>query len=205
MKETTRVLLLLTLAALFLSCSSDNPTDSSETVIWPLAVGNEWRGDLIFYQNGQADSIEQLDYVIISDTTIANEVWYGLGARTSDGIGAEATSFLANRHTGLWRMSMNPRTRTLSEPRLWLLYPARVGDEYEIDETIPTKVVSVSKKIRTRDGTFNCINYKYMLDQGYSYVYVAPGVGIVGAESNRFGTESDPPELGWRLTKVILK
>ncbi|MEM6506229.1 MAG: hypothetical protein AAGC44_15680 [Planctomycetota bacterium] len=85
-------------------------------------------------------------------------------------------------------------------------YPATLGETYKPnadDQTVVMTVTSLSEKITTKAGEFDCIVYKETSteDEDYAFTsWVAPGVGII----KNAGTDEDGEPYGSALVSYTL-
>jgi hypothetical protein len=140
-------------------CLNSNP----DCEIIPLAVGNSWVWEEIYYNSsGTEIGRDTLDDQVTRDSVVNSEVWYFI-----------PPVWFCNRADGIWYLDLSQG--------LWYKYPAGVGDQYGGSPASPnTEVLDVDKRVTLDLGIFSC--YEYLIlgaTRDTSFAYVAPGVGIV--------------------------
>jgi hypothetical protein len=156
--------------------------------IIPLNVGNLWIYKTEkFDQNSNQDQPQYSSHCILKDTIKFGELYYLF----------EGFLPWINKKDGLYVLAQD----TVAE--LFLKYPAAVNDVYinKLKDSIIIK--KTDEKVNVPAGNFTC--YKYEVNNSAnttvtSYLYIAPGKGIVQIEDYGKSSDSDSTFLVSRTT-----
>lgn len=167
-------------------------------VLTPLAVGNTW------VYEGEADdpvlTTDRIEGVVLFD----GEPWHLLRSyerqrdqpdarNLPNGSELWLAMFDGQEHDALVQTDEETAALSLTKISGYYRYPATLGQTYTPeaeDQTIVMTVTSLSEKIKTKAGEFDCVVYTETSteDPDYSFTsYVAPGVGIVQLIINETG------------------
>ena len=163
------------------SCD-DNSTDSyfSKNLI-PFKLNNSWESVHFLYDSsGIAFYSDTIVTQIVKDTVISGIRFYKYGKYSID--------HYTTKPDGIWLYFFH--FDSTEEHSLYFKYPCEQGNTYTFTLSRPPAVVSVlstNHSVQVEAGTFSCILYRFDLEglDSYHDFYVAPGVGIVKAESYR--------------------
>ena len=173
-------MLLFIFTLLFTYCCSE-PTESNitDTEIIPLKMGNNWDYIRTVYDSaGIVQYTENINYLVIRDTIIHYERWFGL-------TNTPASIYYTNKYNGYWLYRKKvPNYFPNDTSFLIYKYPANVGDIYN-GFGYQREVVAVNKLISVPAGSFNTIHYvdtflppNNYLQESFE-IFVARGIGIV--------------------------
>lgn len=165
-----KLITLVFLAVLMISCSDDCPTESkTNTDLMPLAIGNAWAYKITL-NTGTTFEINDVP----KDTTINNIKWFVYNLNEKPAV------IFSNQSGGLWTYLYNPTTKVV-EPELYYKYPASQGENYFVNDSIKVTITSISTPVTVYAGTFNCYLYHSNYNNGEAEYdeYMCPGVGAV--------------------------
>ncbi len=161
------------------------PSDVVDSVILPLAIGNQWTTFVTEYnQSGQTIDEYTATGTVVGDSTIEDWTWYLM---VSDTAGADS-SLWTNKEDGAWAW-----TDSAGAPEaLMLKYPASPGESYPVYDVTVT-VESISTSITVPAGTFDCHYYRAHIPifGTIGKIWAVPNIGVVRAEEyslTLFGT-----------------
>lgn len=161
------------------------PSDVADSVILPLAIGNQWLTSVTEYnESGQTTAEYTAIGTVVGDSTIEDRTWYLM---VSDTAGADS-SLWTNKDDGAWAW-----TDSAGAPEaLMLKYPTNPGESYPVYYVTVT-VESISTSITVPAGTFDCHYYRAHIPiyGTIGKIWAAPNVGVVRAEEyglTLFGT-----------------
>ena len=167
-------------------CSSNSGTNSNDTVIMPLKVGNKWTGKLWTLDEASHNYYERQGiYRISNDTSYDNATWYVMD-RIIDVDTSTGYFTFHNENDGLhslYEISVQNFMKTL-----WAKHPASVGDEYlsgpNNSETVT--VTAVDTVITVAYGDFICTVYRHEYNSTSGpkedIYYLGPNIGLVKIE-----------------------
>jgi hypothetical protein len=206
-----------------LNCAPANGPLSNQQAIMPLAVGNEWIGQVTQYDSyGNSDSIWFDTLRVLKSEVVAGEIWYDMNAFWINGSDTNRQWF-ANRSDGLYTCD----SEYFREAYRFGKYPAKPGDvcvtfENTFDSTRlygqsdGISVDTTDLLVTVPAGQFRCYVYRgFSISRDYDVVssafepgqYYAPGVGLIA--SGYFGPDGQHDKyIGldrtWRLVRAIL-
>ena len=161
------------------------PPDVVDSVILPLAIGNEWITEVTEYnESGQVTGQFTGTGTVVGDTMINDWPWYFLETDTS----GTDTSLWTNRDDGAWAWTDSAGTPEV----LMLKYPAVPGESYSV-YSVSVAVEAVDMNVTVPAGTFSCYYYRVYIPifGTIGKIWAAPDIGIVRAEEyglSLFGT-----------------
>ena len=160
-------------------------SDVVDSVILPLAIGNQWLTSVIEYnESGQTIDEYTATGTVVGDSTIEDWTWYLM---VTDTAGADS-SLWTNKEDGAWAW-----TDSAGAPEaLMLKFRATPGESYPVYDVTVT-VESISTSITVPAGTFECYYYRAHIPiyGTIGKIWAAPNVGVVRAEEyglTLFGT-----------------
>ena len=162
-------------------------TVSINNVIWPLAVGNSWTHEGIFYE---IDFTYSVNTSIMGTIEIEGIRWYKLHFEIDDYF------LLRNDSEGIWmRQYLDGE---LEDQELWAKYPVDVGDRFNEywDGGVLESYTTCTSKNASFESYNNCYVYQRVHtgeDDFYNFSYFKPDIGYLGEESFENGI------LRWRL------
>ncbi|MFK7788905.1 MAG: hypothetical protein AB8C95_05335 [Phycisphaeraceae bacterium] len=189
--QALAILILLTLGLSLANAEDPKPTrGEAGDILTPLTMGNTW-----VYEGDDDDpfiTIDRIEGVVIFD----GQPWHMLRSyeRATDQpdakdvpLGSELWIAMIDGHECDAFIETDEETSVLklSDMSKYFRYPATLGDTYQPnadDPTVVITVISLSEKITTKAGEFDCVVYKETSTEDTSYSltsYIAPGVGIV--------------------------
>jgi hypothetical protein len=175
------------LALLLAACSDSSPTGPDpDAELWPRQVGDEWVYRLSYVDETGAElGVARQDTVRVVRDTVDNGVtWSVMEANPLLVAGARpGLYYLGDFPDGVWfanNLSRDPIFNT-GPGGLTFKYPASTRDRYLLAyEDAVMRVEAVNARVVVPAGTFQAV--RYTSGVGTSH-WVAPGVGIVRAES----------------------
>ncbi len=195
MKKLSTLIILISLT----SFNCDNSIDTkqnTQSVIYPLQVGNYWHWKLEHYD--ESNNIVSSDTVIttiVRDTVIDNQKWFSY---------ADLKMFLySNYSDGYYMMALNKDTHTL--PGLRYKYPVAVNYRYQgvtgafqggvnwIPDTLYKTIVTyVDTTVVIPLGSFRCYSYKFVdVNNKFYFVdYLSPNIGLIKNEFYSINSDS---------------
>lgn len=192
-------LLLAIVLISVVSCSDDKSTggDGTPTYIVPLAVGNRWWGTVI-NRTGDTPDTSSGYQVISKDSVVNDETWYRLTINEA-----------APRPLGVWRANRPDGHYRLDHDNLeWvakleILYPCREGDQYNRGN-YPVTVVATGVPVTAGGRTYRCQVHCLELPTDSVVQYLAPGVGMVRAETFLDGNHGPEPDFEYWLDSAVI-
>ncbi len=192
MKGNNKIILIAGICILMNGCSKNNPVNSAsaEKEILPLKIGNQWTSyvETKVYFNGDTVNIgfhsyDTMHKAIMYETIIDGKKWYS--DSTSD-------ILYANLYDGLYFASTSKGSFMK-----WIVfkYPCKAGDVFgSFFGTM--KVISTIKRVATKAGTFECIQYRTTQQTSSTTIiseyYLSPGVGIIKQTSDERNKNNVP-------------
>ncbi len=181
---------LLLIAMLTAGCDDTTaPTNKSELILMPLAIGNHWIAKVRWYNPDGTLVSARLDTLNIIDTSTVGGKLYHI---------SNIGDYYRNDADGLRIFYGSP-----SGNSNYIKFPAAVGDTFNSiayvsddgDDTTFTwmELMATDILISVPAGNFKCYHYKYFDDypgmpEGFN-TFIAPGIGFVKREY--FGDEDD--------------
>ena len=175
--------LYATIALLILSCSKDPASPfASNSIIMPLAIGNQWVYHVTQYQHYTKTQIDRIDTSVVYRSTLEGTdstywisnlelaIWW-------------SPSFL-NRADGLYIIDHSgPKTVGGSGPPLvehFVKYPTFPGDSIRF-RYMTIRTSSVGAKVASDAGEYACVGYDAWQNDTVHLgtFWVAPNIGIV--------------------------
>lgn len=177
MKSGT-IFLFISLIILSYSCDDSTTNSYFATRLIPFKLNNSWES-VHFYYDSSGNVIDTLNTVdtILKDTVISGMRFYSYGS---------LIYYYTNKDDGVWLYEFS--FGGTEEHYLYFKYPCNKGDTYPFPFGRPHAVVSIistNQSVQVEAGTFSCILYRFDLEglDSYLNIYIAPGIGIVKAES----------------------
>ncbi|MEW5925394.1 MAG: hypothetical protein AB1746_15545 [Candidatus Zixiibacteriota bacterium] len=167
-------------------CSSDSGTNSKDTVIMPLKIGNTWTGKLWTLVEGSQNYYERPGiYRISNDTSYDNATWYVMD-RIIDGDTTSDYFIFRNETNGLNALYEIDSQNFMKA--LWAKHPASVGDEYlsGLNNIETVTVTTVDTVVNVAYGDFICTVYRHEYESTsgpkQEIYYLGPNIGLVKIE-----------------------
>ena len=202
---TTAWILMVSLSIAMLNCSDeDSPVEITpgKQAILPLKVGNTWTYVDSVYLSGSQPGAYNSTMTVTGQTTVTIDTTHYdvFELMMFDSLYMESTVlYMQNDALGLWNYGVACLTDTLMAPIFYAQYPVSIGSRFGKIFLIcalgnptgmgPGEVVCTHTDTlyTTPAGTFSCIRYHEYYDMPVFgvfdiYLYMAPGVGIVGQE-----------------------
>ncbi|MGA2298607.1 MAG: hypothetical protein ABSG15_13760 [FCB group bacterium] len=177
-------ILFLSLFSLIIlvSCKDNTTSPVSQTVIWPLAVGNYWVIKISIYDSTGKSVFIQIDTMkVISDSIINSEKVYNIQL-LHDTIFSFDYNYLCNRADGLYNYFNINNSFVAS---LVLKYSGNAGDTY-ISDSSTIKIDSINAIVKVPAGNFECYKYSVEYFNGFYWekgpIYLSPGIGFIYEE-----------------------
>lgn len=175
------IFLFISLIAVNSSCDDSTTNSYFTNSLIPFKLNNSWENVHFLYDSsGIPLYVDTTVAQIVIDTVISGTHFYKYGKYS--------IYHYTTKEDGIWEYEFH--LDSTEKHSLFLKYPCKQGDTYTFTLGRPPAVVSIlstNQNIQVEAGTFSCILYRFDLEGLDSYLnfYVAPGVGIVKAESYR--------------------
>ena len=160
---------------LILGCS-DEVVNHKRSVIWPLAIGNQWTLETCeFNYAGDTLSFDTLTLEVVRDTVINSERWFIIYV---NGSYDPELPPVTNKADGGWQVD------SLGQEWMSAKYPAVVNDSFQWGDQM-CYVDSINEIVTVPAGDFTCYRYR-RTDIGStdprSLMYLSPDRGLVKLE-----------------------
>lgn len=188
MKKLSFISIALSLMLILTACQDDSTSPSKSKEIMPLALGNFWVYQQLYYDSNGNLTDSEIDTLLVKrQFTYNGKVYFSFDEYDEE----HQDEGLRNADGGLYQLNYDYDNETFSED-LMFKYPAKTGDVFMINEE-EVKVISTNATISVPKGSFSCYHYKieseYIDEDDPSYsrkiienLYMAPGVGMVKYE-----------------------
>lgn len=154
---------------------ADCPVVIPDSVIVPLAIGNQWLSHVTQY-NSSGGIIDEFEAstIVTGDTVINDSTWY-LVDDNAAGLGG----ILTNMDDGAWTYFPD----STPAAALVLRYPASAGQSYPY-YSVTVNIDATNASVTVPAGTFSCYYYRLSapIIGTVGKIWAAPNIGVIKAE-----------------------